>query len=197
MTKISAILLAAGLSERMGGPNKMLLDIGDFKLVQLTYANLQASDADRLIVVTGRDSGEVTALFPNDQEVVFNSVYQQGMTSSIQAGVTEAADADAYMICLGDMIWLKKAHYNALIDKAKEALIINPQAIVMPLVNGRPGNPVIFSRQYRAAILNHRQANGCKGIVQQNRQHLVYLETDDQAYLNDIDTPEDFDALNA
>lgn len=175
----------------------MLLDIDGFKLIEHSYANLRASEIDHLCVVTGRDHDQVMALFTKEPHVIFNTEYEQGMTTSIQKGVAHSPEDHAYMICLGDMLWLKKEQYNALIKKAKEALIINPQAIVMPRVNGRPGNPVIFSSQYRTAILNHNEPNGCKGIVQQHRHHLVYLETTDQAYLKDIDTQEDFDSINA
>jgi len=173
----------------------MLLDVDDFKIIEITYGKVVFSKIDQAVVVTGRDADEVAALFPNDRDVVYNADYESGMTSSIQAGVRYAKPDHAYMICLGDMIWLNEKHYDAIITRAKDAIATDEKAIVVPRVNGRPGNPVIFSNHYRKAILDHNSPNGCKEIVQQNRRHLVYLDSRMQAYLKDIDTPQDLDHL--
>ena len=174
----------------------MLIEIEGKKLIEHTYAQLAASAMDELVIVTGRDADEVAGLFPKQSSIIHNPDFEQGMTGSIQAGVRHSSEAHAYMICLGDMLWLKTGHYNALIEQAKVSIEADEQAIVMPRVNGRPGNPVIFSSHYKADILAHTESNGCKKIVQQNRQHLVYLESTEVAYLKDVDTPADLEKLN-
>ena len=63
----------------------------------------------------------------------------------------------------------------------------------MPIVNGMRGNPVIFSNIYKKAILAHEQPNGCRSIVRQNHENVVFYETDEQVYLMDIDKPEDLE----
>ena len=105
--RITAIQIAAGLSSRMRGPNKLLQEVGEGKtLVQHTFGELIASFVDEVIVVTGRDtdlvSYELRALSDENSEhrtsLVFNPDFEKGMTTSIQAGLKLAQNADAVMI---------------------------------------------------------------------------------------------------
>ena len=175
----------------MGGPNKMLMDISGRKIIKRVFDELAQASIDHIVLVTGRDQEKVAALFPTGCDVVFNPNFASGLTSSIQTGLHQTNLDHACMMCLGDMVWLQKNHYNTLIEKAQEAFEKDPKAIIIPRVNGKPGNPVIFSGQYRSAILGHKAPNGCKGIVQQNLSHRVFFDTSHSAYLLDIDTPQD------
>lgn len=177
----------------MNGPNKLLLDLHGQTIIERTYNQLSESKVDEIIVVTGRDHALIEgslALRPSDS-FVHNPDFTSGMTSSIQSGV-KFASGDAYMICLGDMPFLKADHYDRLFNQFKKAVFSNPMSILLPMVNGRRGNPVIFSRAYKEAILSHTEMNGCRLLIQDNLNHLVEYITDDRAYLSDIDTAEDY-----
>lgn len=194
--KVSAILLAAGLSGRMKGRNKLLMPWHEKTLISHAYEQLSASEVVEVIVVLGRDNNQIlqaVELHEGDK-AIFNAHFERGMTSSIQAGVREAK-GDAFMICLGDMPMLTSQHYNALIAEYARAFQTDSRAILMPVVNGKRGNPVIFSGCYRQDILNHRATKGCRQITMDNLRHLVEYTTEELAYLTDVDVPEDYDRL--
>lgn len=192
MAKVSVIVLAAGLSRRMGNDNKMGLLFQGKPIVQHVINQLRESNAFETIIVTSEIS---QALFTN-QNVVLNERYESGMTSSIQTGVqATSALTEGYMICLGDQPLIKTEHYNQIIRTFEESLQLDPQAIVLPTFEGKKGNPVVFSVHYKKAILNHRQPEGCKEIVQANKKHLVFAPLETASILQDVDLPEDYQGL--
>jgi len=196
MLKITAILLAAGLSSRMKGKNKMFLPYAKTSILQHTYSMLSDSDVDSVIIVCGEHYQRYVNLLKlnKNDRIVQNYHPEYGLTSSIQTGVKAATEA-AVMICLADMPLLDTGHYNALINHYKATAKIDNQAIVLPKVKTQHGNPVIFSEHYREEILNEVQPNGCKSVITLNKSHLVTFKTDDSQFLVDIDSPEDYDQI--
>lgn len=197
--KITAILIAAGLSSRMKGPNKLLQDIGGKTLIQHTCEQLDNSDVDEVIVVTGRDADLVQLSIINYQlsitKFVYNPNFEMGMTTSIQAGLIEAVNTDAVMICLSDMPELMTQGYNELVmafekDGGKDK-------ILAPFRHGQKGNPVIFGSAYFTQMAEHKELNGCSAIVKAHNEHLVKFETDSEAYFFDIDTPESLESYRS
>lgn len=195
--RIAAIQIAAGLSSRMKGPNKLLQEIGSGKtLIQHTFSELKASHIDDLIVVTGRDAEQVQLSIINGQwstpSFVFNAGFEKGMTTSIQAGLKSVGKADAVMICLSDMPKLTTKGYDALIKAFQEKG--GRDKIMAPYNEKLKGNPVIFGADYFTAMAEHEQMNGCSQIVQDNVSNLIRFDTTDEAYFFDIDTPETLNA---
>ena len=118
------------------------------------------------------------------------------MTNSIQAGVGVASDkSSGYMICLADQPLMKAADYNEIIERFEVLVKHDPKSIVVPFYNGKKGNPVIFSAIHRDDILNHKEMEGCKEIVQLNKEHVYQVEMSHDHILQDVDTPEDYDRL--
>lgn len=192
MAKVSAIVLAAGLSRRMGKVNKMGLLFQGKPIVHHVIDQLESSQSFETIIVTSEVSNE---LFP-DHKVVMNEQYETGMTSSIQAGVkATSTGADGFMICLGDQPLINTEDYNELINAFSDHLTNNHRAIILPTFEGKKGNPVIFSSHYKNDILNHQHPEGCKGIVQANKDHLVSRALNNSAILLDVDQPEDYERL--
>jgi len=193
---IVAVQIAAGLSSRMRGPNKLLQEVGEgMSLIQHTYAQLITSSVDEVVIVIGRDADQVELSISNCQlttpKFVHNSQYEQGMTTSIQAGLKIAGDKDAVIICLSDMPLLKASDYDQLIDHFIHKG--NNRSIVAPFRKGEKGNPVIFGSAYFQAILEHQELNGCSEIIKQNKDRLIRYETDSDAYFYDIDTAKDLE----
>ncbi|NUQ26607.1 MAG: nucleotidyltransferase family protein [Saprospiraceae bacterium] len=184
------ILLAAGASSRMGAVNKLLLPLGDSTVLQQTLAAALASEVDEVWVVTGHESERVEAVLqPLGVHFVYNPAYEKGMTSSIQAGVRASGiNTGAYLICPGDMPYLKPAHINLLIQQFN-ALDGQP-GILAPVHNGKRGHPVLFSKHFRDEILAHTDPDGCKGIIQRHAGQLMLVEVENEGILHDIDTPE-------
>lgn len=191
---ISAIILAAGESKRMGAENKLLLPFEGRPLIEHIVRTVQASEADEVIVVVGHEAEQVQAALAGcGVYIVQNDHYREGMTTSIHTGVfAAAAEAEGFMIYLSDLPLIEAEELNGLIGAFKRALHENPAAIAVPVYQGQRGNPVLFSAPYRSAILNHKGLMGCKGIVKQNPDHVVHIEMPTDHILHDIDTREDY-----
>ena len=197
MVNVSAIILAAGLSSRMGNENKLFLNYNDKPIIEWVIENIGHSEAHELIVVASKLSYErLKVLSSKRVRVVDNVAYKQGMTSSIQAGVLAISkDSEGYMICLGDQPTLKTGVYNQLIHAFSAASHKNKKSIIVPFYKKAKGNPVIFSTHYNASILSHTTPEGCKEIIENNKNHVIKLPVTSSAILHDIDTKEDYDGL--
>ena len=90
--KVTAVLLAAGTSTRMGGVNKLLLPVGGMPLVRRSVETLLRASVGEVVVVLGHEAERVrAAVGALPVRCVVNAAYASGMTSSIQAGVRAAA----------------------------------------------------------------------------------------------------------
>src|ERR1700754_4804500 len=111
---LSAILLAAGSSRRMGSINKLLLPWQGQPIVAATAANILAAGIKEVIVVTGHQAPAITAALAHlPVQFVHNPRHEEGMTSSIQTGVRNTT-GNGYMICLADMVLLTAEDYKLL-----------------------------------------------------------------------------------
>lgn len=185
-------MIAAGLSSRMNGPNKLLADLGGEKLIERTYSSLSHSSFDEIVIVTGRDDAMVKETIKpdlkNHTSFIHNSKFEQGMTTSIQAGLKKVNDADVVAICLSDMPELSSLSYNDLIEFFRNHGGSNK--ILAPFRQGLKGNPVFFGSDYFPQMAEHKEPNGCSAIVKANKENLLKFDTTDEAYFFDIDTPE-------
>ena len=185
MPEVSAVVLAAGLSTRMGGPNKLLLPWGCSTVVGSVISALRKCEVE-IIVVTGRDADEV-AQAVDPVRTVFNENFEQGMGTSIATGVKNCEEGRAFLITLGDMPELDSAVIKELIQNLN-----NPSDIVAPIYAdepNRPGHPVLFGSDYRDALTALKGDKGANEIIASNKQHLRRVEC--AGSLKDIDTPSD------
>ncbi len=192
----TAIFLAAGSSRRMGARNKLLLPYQGQALVAHTYQQLYQSEIENIVLVTGFEQERITqALQAFQPHIIYNEQHLTGMTSSIQVAVQHLpTSTKAFMVCLADMPFLTSTDYNQLLQTFQQHF--HDQAlIIQPCVNGRPGNPIIFSHHFRTAILAHQQPEGCKEIVQQNKSVLISVSLDNPLIFNDIDTALDYEKV--
>ncbi|MFY0592063.1 nucleotidyltransferase family protein [Roseivirga sp.] len=196
MNRIGGILLAAGLSDRMQGPNKMLLPYGNSSVIGTTYQALAQSRLLKTVIVTGRDAAQVQdqILLQGDDQIVQNELFTSGMTSSIQVGLNELKPFEAVMVCLGDMPLLTSQDYNLLINTFEQKC--DAHNILVPWFQDHRANPVIFGSDYFDDILNHAEPNGCSGIIKQNAEKVLNLNVDNERFITDLDTPNDYEKLN-
>jgi len=189
----TAIVLSAGLSSRMV-ENKMLQKFDDgVTMIAKVVDEIQSSGFDDLIVVTGRDAMEVEGILESSKlRFARNSNFKKGMTSSIQKGVSALrAESQGFAICLGDMPLIKKMEYDSLLRAFKERLEREPKTILVPVFEGRRGNPVFFASGYAKSILGNLETEGCKSIVKANEEFVLEVEMETGHVLVDIDTPAD------
>jgi molybdenum cofactor cytidylyltransferase len=191
MAKLSAIVLAAGISERMGTQNKLLLSWGDQCIMEATINQILKAHLFEIIVVSAHET--LRTLKVSDQiKIVENRNYSQGMTSSIKTGIRACdTSSDGFMICLADQPFISSDIYS----KIYRAFETNPDRIIAPFFQGKKGNPVVFSRRYESALLNNPNSNGCKSVVEKNWPDIVRVDINQGVILEDIDTPEAYRAL--
>lgn len=192
--KVTAILLAAGESRRMGPRNKLFLVWDGEPMIIRAINQLQSTSIYELVVVLNPDNKyRLDDFHVKNIKAVINPDYQQGMTTSIQKGV-ERSDpkADGYMICMSDQPLLSSLELDQLICEFSQVWSQDKDCIVVPFHDGRKGNPVIFSSAYKNAILEHQEMEGCKGIVKANGPHVHKAQINSKAIHVDVDTPEDY-----
>lgn len=194
---LTVIVLAAGLSRRMGGENKLLLPFKGKTMLETTLDRILESGVGEVVVVTGHEADRIRPILEKRPvKVVFNPDYATGMTSSIQAGTRAASpDTEGFMICLSDMPLIEPATYRLLASVFLEKLRTKARVIVQPVFENTPGNPVIFSAVYKDDILALEFPEGCKPIVQANRAFVLRVEVGTDAVTRDADTPEGFEQM--
>ncbi|WP_431215038.1 nucleotidyltransferase family protein [Puia sp. P3] len=193
---LTAILLAAGTSRRMGDDNKLLLPWKDRTIVAATAANLLAAGIGEIIVVTGYEAPKITgALEDLPLRFIHNPAYSEGMTSSIRAGVCDA-NGDGFMICLADMVLISPAEYAQLAAAWEKAHALDSHCIGIPEYQGEKGNPVILPATLRKQILSHPEKEGCRQLVRHYQAHHLLIPMPHDHILRDIDRPEDYTLLS-
>jgi len=195
---VTAIVLAAGQSTRMGAENKLLLPFRGKTLIENMLDAVTGSAVGNTVVVLGHEAHRVRPLLEGRPVTLAeNSGYVEGMASSIRVGLAAApADSDGYMICLTDLPLLESRDLNLLIENFIRR---EPERdILRPSHEGRSGNPVLFSRRYRDEVMRARgPIGGCKGIVKRYAERVREVELGNDHAVWDIDTPEDYQRLLA
>jgi molybdenum cofactor cytidylyltransferase len=188
-----AVVLAAGRSTRMGGPNKLLAELSGKKLVRIATEQALASKASEVIVVTGHQAELVEhALEGLSVKFVRNPDFAGGLASSVKVGIAAVpAEADGALICLGDMPLIDAM----LIDRLIEAF--DPDRgnlVVVPVADGRRGNPVLWSRRFFGELLTLDGDTGARHLIAKHAEAVAEVPVDGISAFLDIDTPQALEA---
>ena len=194
--RIAAVVLAAGRSTRMGGPNKLLAEIARRPLVRIVAEEALASRADPVIVVAGHQRAEVEkALAGLRVRIVHNPDFAEGLGTSLRAGIAAVpADSDAAIVCLGDMPRVDAALMNRLIaafDPDRGALV------VVPTFEGKRGNPVLWSRRFFPDLMAIEGDVGARHLIGRYSEAVAEVPVEGKAALIDVDTPEALSGVKA
>lgn len=186
---ISAVILSAGESSRMGRP-KALLPIDGQTFIERIVAALKQSGIERIFVVLGFNAEEMRREIEHlPVEILINQAYQQGQLSSLQVALrrlNSEKDCDAILVHLVDHPYLSAAVVNRMIDRYRES----KNCIVIPKYRGKRGHPVLFDRSLFAELLSAPIDQGAKAVVNAHRDQTLEIDTDDIGVTLDIDTPE-------
>lgn len=186
---IAAVILAAGLSSRMG-ESKPLLSLGDRSLLAHCRAVFAACGLTEILVVVGH-RGEATAAAAEALGLrrVVNGEYRRGMFSSIQCGVAALpGDIDAFFVLPVDIPLVRSATVEALLAAASD-----PETVLHPVFAGRRGHPPLIPAALIPSILAHDGAGGLKGLL--GRHKGMEVRVWDEGILLDADTPDDLAVL--
>ncbi|MEK6302245.1 MAG: nucleotidyltransferase family protein [Acidobacteriota bacterium] len=186
---VSAIVLAAGESRRMGN-FKQLLTLGGKTFVECCVDNLLASKAGEVVVVTGHREADVrAALAGRPVRFANNHEFREGMASSVKAGISALPDdAGACLIALVDQPEIGIEVFNLVIDTyLKESPLI-----VLPTYGGKRGHPILLDLKLKDEILQMDPGLGLRQVVNSHRNETRFVEVPTETVLLDFDTPEDY-----
>lgn len=191
---VTAIILAAGESRRMGAQNKLLLPLNGKAVIEHVVDHVLESAAGEAIVVLGHEADRIKEqLKTKPVRFVMNHEFHLGMTTSICAGVAAASpQSEGFMICLSDLPFISTQEFTQLIRAFEIASTESKKSIVVPMHQGRRGNPVIFSARFKEEILAHKALQGCKGLIKQHPEAVLEVEIAVDNILKDIDTIADY-----
>ncbi|MFC7051626.1 NTP transferase domain-containing protein [Hansschlegelia quercus] len=192
--KVSAIILAAGRSTRMGGPNKLLETINGRPLVRLAVEAALAGGLKDVVVVTGHQRLAVQAALSGlNVRFVDNPRFAEGLSTSLKAGLAALpSKTDGALVLLGDMPRVGAR----LVARLAEAFDPASGAhLVAPTRGGRRGNPVLWGRRFFEALAQVEGDVGGRHLIEENLEALREVAADDDGSLIDVDTPEALAAL--
>jgi len=188
---VSAVILAAGKSERFG-KTKQLAALGNKTVLQCTLDNYIKSSADEVIVVLGYRYKEIQERLGNTRaKLIFNPEFETGMGSSLVEGIKHIRkDAEGILLALADQPFVDSTIINRLIDVFKS----NVKGIIIPVYQGKRGNPVILSSAYKSELLKISGDMGGREIVKSHPEDIQEIEVDCKGILIDIDTQEQYES---
>jgi molybdenum cofactor cytidylyltransferase len=172
---IRGIILGAGKSSRMGH-NKLAIKIDNSTIVQRVIENAKASKLDELVFITGKYD------ISTDIIKLHNEDYEKGMSTSIKKGL-ECFNGDAVMILLGDMPFVS----SELINKLYDCFNKNNKNIIVPVYEGKRGNPVIIGKKHFKNLFINKGDKGAREIIKNNPEDVFQLEIQDRSIFIDID----------
>lgn len=190
--KLPGIILAAGLSSRMGR-TKALLPLGESTFLTHLIETFHAV-CEPIIVVVGEDAESIVAGLPLHPQVtvVVNENHQLGMLSSLQEGLKALPDASGGAIfTLVDHPRLQTATLAAVANTLEQAAA----PVVIPRYHAERGHPVAISAVVMQQLLEAPSNASPKDVIRSHRAETVFVDVDDPSVVEDIDTPDDFDAM--
>lgn len=194
----AGIILAAGMSTRLGQTKHLVKVSGKTLLARVVAAALE-SELSEVVLVLGHEAGEVLAalgsLGRHDRLLtVINERYRDGMAGSLQAGLLPVKEQyPAVMFLLGDQPLIDAGAINLLLRRFWST----DKDICVPVQGEKWGNPVCFSRRFYAQILRIQGDTGAREIIRRHPEDVLLVEIDGPSFFLDIDRAEDLEKLLA
>ncbi len=192
---IGAVLLAAGEGRRMGGVAKALIRLQGVPLINRQLVALSGAGVDEVVVVTGyarRDVEQRVQSFP--VTLAHNPLHTDGQEGSVRSGLAALSGPfDAVFIMPSDQPLIAADDLTELIGAFKK----RPAGhVVVPLVNGQRGNPILLDEVALEQIFKSDTALGCRHLIDNNPELVHVYETGNSHFITDLDTPADLQNLS-
>ena len=190
---ISAIILAAERSERMGEP-RLFLPLGGKPVLQWILENALASDLDEVICVTRELNSARRQINIADERLfwLINYAADRGQSTSVIAGLWAAnAASDGVMFLCGDQPLVRPELINALIEKFDDT----EAWIVAPKFNGEVRNPILFHRKLFPELLQLTGDRSGRPLLDKHKRKTALLDWSEEVSFLDIDVPKDYERL--
>jgi len=183
---VTAIVLTAGLSRRMG-EQKLLLPIDGVPMVQHTLDLIAILPFSKRILVT---VPEIAEAVQTEAEIVFNQRPELGQSLSVRLGVFAAPVSDSLLFLTGDQPLLDAPTIHAILAAD------DGESIVYPIdVDGQPKSPTLFAPRFREALLALQGDAGGRQIRQQFPEACREVQIENAAALLDVDTPAEYEKI--
>jgi molybdenum cofactor cytidylyltransferase len=188
--KLGVLVLAAGLSTRLEGPNKLLKMWRDKPLVSHVFELAHGVSSHRKAVIVHRDHEQVCALLPERETwtIIDNPQSATGLASSLKLGLAALEDCDGVMVLLGDMPAISSATLLSIVSHWSSETYA-----VVPAYEGQWGNPVLLGRAAIADCQKLEGDQGAKKLLFARQASVTIVDTHDPAILADFDVAADFD----
>jgi len=194
--RVGAILLAAGEGKRMGGVPKALIELQGVPLINRQMIALSGAGVDEVVVVTGYYHELVESMveqFP--VRVVRNLHPADGQASSVRMGLEAlGGNFDAVIMALCDQPLINAEDITQLIAAFKKR---QSGEILMPMVDGQRGNPIVLSGVAINQILASGQNMVCRKFMDEHPEVVNVFHTDNEHFILDVDSLEDLDVFQA
>lgn len=186
---ISAIVLAAGQSKRMG-KTKQLLTLGNKTLIEHVVDNVLASRVAETVVVIGHDANAIKGVLKNRPvKLALNQNYLEGMGTSVRAAMDQVSPAaQGVLIVLGDQPGIT----GGVIDQVVSNFSEGKGSIIVPVHKGRRGNPVLFDIKYKSELIKLSGDVGAREVVIAHPDDVYEVDVGSEGILEDIDTEQDY-----
>lgn len=190
--RVSTIVLAAGMSSRMGQP-KPLVRVAGRTLLEQVLGALRRSRVGQVVVVLGHEADRIRREVPlGDATVVLNEDYANGMSTSLRAGLRVLDPrAKGFLVVLGDQPFVSPKTVDTLIDR----WAVSGARILIPTFEGVRGNPVLLDRSLADDIETITGDQGCRGIFGDHPDEILEVPVPDPGILLDLDTKEQVDRV--
>ena len=188
---ISAIVLAAGQSKRMGGDNKLMKKYNKKYLINHIIGTLIKSKVNKIIVVLGFQKSKVRKITVKNKKInfVFNKNYKSGMASSIKTGLKEISKRSiGFLIVQADMPLISKK----IIDSLCYSIRNNNKEMVAPIYKSNMGNPIGFKRSMTRILNKTSGDSGAKKMIKRNKKNLSLIRVNSKSIFKDFNTQRDF-----
>lgn len=194
MQAVAGIILAAGMSKRLGYA-KQLLKLDGKHLLQWVVEAAIASSLEKIYLVLGYRYGDILKQMPlltesDKTEVLHNPDYVKGMSSSVKKGISAVQGYyGAVMFLLGDQPFFSSQMIDLLISKYLQS----SKVICAPVYGGLQRNPVIFNETFYQRLSQISGDRGGRQIIQENHNDVLFVPIGEDLQFLDIDSKEDLD----
>lgn len=188
--RVGAVLLAAGEGRRMGGVTKPLIELQGVPLIKRQLIALSGAGVDEVVVVTGHARDAIEAQIQSfPVTLAHNADYAKGQQASVRVGLAAlSGHFDAVFIVLADQPLIGSADLTELIAAFKKRPSGN---VVVPVVSGQRGNPILLDDVALAQVLASDTNLGCRHLIERQPELVYAFETTNSRFITDLDTVED------
>lgn len=184
---ITGIILASGFSKRMEN-DKLVLELNGIPMIENVILAAKNSILDEILIVLREEKIKKIADRHNIK-VIFNKKAFLGQSESVKLGVSGAdEDTKAYLFLMGDQPFITCQIINQICGEYK----FGKSGIIVPVYNGRRGNPVLFSSIYKDNLLKLEGDMGGRAIINKSKADVYFLNINSDCIGLDIDTYEDY-----